>query len=279
MSQIEFTILPAPKTLNNVVDCFRIAHYEGEGRLAVRVCPHGFPGMVFQHGQGRSAIENIETGDGRVFQAPTLFVHGQVTQLSVMNFKGPYVTIQVVLKPPALKSLFDLEDASLLTNGSLEPRQFGAEELTTQLLEANDDGQRLVLLTDFLGEKLEQAHEIDPLIEESLNFIQQHLASVTINSLVKHFYISKRQFEKRFVREVGLPPQYYIRVKRFNEAMKLIEAGKHETLADVAYALGFYDQSHFIRDIKEFSGVTPTSISQKVNDFHRDQVGSSYLYR
>ena len=61
--------------------------------------------------------------------------------------------------------------------------------------------------------------------------------------------------------------------------MKLIDTGKYETLADVAYALGFFDQSHFIRDIKEFSGITPTSISQKANDFHRDQVGSSYLYR
>jgi AraC-like DNA-binding protein len=235
--------------------------------------------MVFQHGQGRSAIENIETGDGRIFQAPTLFVHGQVTQLSIMNFNGPYVTIQVVLKAQALKSLFGLEDASNLTNGSMEPQQFGGETLTTQLLHANTDGQRLDLLTDFLCRKLEQASGNDPLIEESLDFIHQNLGSVTIKSLIKYFYISKRQFEKRFVREVGIPPQYYIRVKRFNEAMKLIDTGKYETLADVAYALGFFDQSHFIRDIKEFSGITPTSISQKVNDFHRDQVGSSYLYR
>ena len=278
VSQIEFTILPAPETLYRVVDCFRVAHYLGEESLAVRVCPHGFPGMVFQHRQGRSAIENIVRSDGQVFHAPTLFVHGQVTQLSVMNFKGPYVTIQVVLKPHALKPLFGLEDASILTNGAMEPRQFGAEELNTQLLDAEDDEQRLALLTDFLCGKLEQAHGNDPLIEESLDFIDQNLSVVTVNSLVEHFYISKRQFQKRFVRAAGIPPQYYIRVKRFNEAMKLIDTGKYETLADVAYALGFFDQSHFIRDIKEFSGITPTSISEKVNDFHSDQVGSSYLY-
>ena len=278
VSQIEFTILPAPETLHRVVDCIRVAQYLGEERLAVRVCPHGFPGLVFQHRQGRSAIENIVKSDGQVFHAPTLFVHGQVTELSVMNFNGPYVTIQVVLKPHALKSLFGLEDASILTNGSMEPQQFGAEELNTQLLDAGDDEQCISLLTDFLCGKLEQANGNDPLIEESLDFIQQNLSVVTINSLVKHFYISKRQFQKRFVRAVGIPPQYYIRVKRFNEAMKLIDTGKYETLADVAYALGFFDQSHFIRDIKEFSGITPTSISQKVNDFHRDQVGSSYLY-
>ena len=280
--RIEFTIVPPPEPLINVVDCFRISHYLGKEKLAVRVCPHGSAGLVFQDGldgQGHSAIENIVTGDGRVFQAPTLFLHGQVTRLSVMNFQGPYVTIQVVLKPQALKSLFDLADASSLTNGSMEPGQFGAETLNVQLLSATTDGQRLVLLTDFLCRKLEQANGYDPLIKESLDFIDQNFGCVTINSLVKRFYISRRQFEKRFVREVGIPPQFYIRVKRFNEAMKLIDSGKYETLADVAYALGFFDQSHFIRDIKEFSGITPTSISQKVNDFHRDQVGSSYLYR
>ena len=282
MIQIEFTVIPAPETLYRVVDCFRVAHYLGEDRLAVRVCPNGFPGLVFQHRQGQSAIENIVRSDGQVFHAPTLFVHGQVTELSVMNFKGPYMTIQVVLKPHALKSLFGLEDASILTNGAMEPQQFRAEELNTQLLKAEHDEQRLALLTDFLREKLEQTHGNDPLndplIEESLDFIQQNLSLVTVNSLVKNFYLSKRQFQKRFVRAVGIPPQYYIRVKRFNEAMKLIDTGKYETLADVAYALGFFDQSHFIRDIKEFSGITPTSISQKVNDFHRDQVGASYLF-
>jgi len=69
----------------------------------------------------------------------------------------------------------------------------------------------------------------------------------------------------------------YIRVKRFNEAIRLIKTGQFERLTDVAYALNFYDQSHFIRDIKAFSGMTPKSLSQKVDDFHHDQVGYSYV--
>jgi AraC-like DNA-binding protein len=49
-----------------------------------------------------------------------------------------------------------------------------------------------------------------------------------------------------------------------------------ERLTDVAQALNFYDQSHFIRDLKEFSGITPKSIFQKVDNFH-DQGGFSYV--
>lgn len=82
---------------------------------------------------------------------------------------------------------------------------------------------------------------------------------------------------KRFVQTVGVTPQFYIRVRRFNESIRLMDTGQYERLSDVAHALNFHDQSHFIRDIKQFSGITPRSIYQKVNEFHHDQIGASYL--
>ncbi len=80
------------------------------------------------------------------------------------------------------------------------------------------------------------------------------------------------------MRAVGISPQRYIKIRRVNEAFRLMDTGEYERHSDVAYELNYYDQSHFIRDIKAFSGTTPKSISQKVNDFHNDVVGSSYLY-
>jgi tRNA isopentenyl-2-thiomethyl-A-37 hydroxylase MiaE len=50
-----------------------------------------------------------------------------------------------------------------------------------------------------------------------------------------------------------------------------------ETLTVVAHALGFHDQSHFIRDIKAFSGLTPKSLSHHADDFHHGQAGYFYL--
>jgi AraC-like DNA-binding protein len=50
-----------------------------------------------------------------------------------------------------------------------------------------------------------------------------------------------------------------------------MKTGRFGRLTDVAHALNFYDQSHFIRDIKAFSGVTPKSLSQKVDDFDLTQ--------
>jgi AraC-like DNA-binding protein len=52
---------------------------------------------------------------------------------------------------------------------------------------------------------------------------------------------------------------------------------RYDTLTEVAYALNFHDQSHFIRDIKTFTVITPKSLSQKADDFYHNQAGYSYV--
>jgi len=207
----------------------------------------------------------------------TLFLYGQITELSVMNFKdASYTTVQAILKPHALKSLFGI-DASSITNASLGYAAFNAEALNTQLLLAKSNAEYITLFEDFLLQILGLHQSRDIMVEECLEYIYSNIHMVTVKDLLEKVHISERQFEKRFIQAVGVSPQFFIRVKRFNEAMRLIDSDKYERLSDVAYALNYFDQSHFIRDIKVFSGITPKSISQKVNDFHHDQIGSSYL--
>jgi len=277
MSSIKFTILPAPELLKNDVECFRIAEYTDEEGLAIKVSPNGVPGIVFQQNNGRSAIETIITHSGRTACPPTLFLYGPGTEPSVMNYKrGSSTTTQVILKPHALKTLLGI-DASALTDGLVELREFSAEDLHVQLIEANNEQERITLLTNFLLARFKQAKTRDTLVEESLRFIHENIGSLHVKCLLEYLNISERQFERRFTQTVGISPHLYMRVKRFNEAIRLIKTRQFERLTDVAYALNFYDQSHFIRDIKEFSGITPKSLSQKVDDFHHDQAGYSYV--
>jgi AraC-like DNA-binding protein len=117
----------------------------------------------------------------------------------------------------------------------------------------------------------------DALIEESLCLIHQNGGTLHVRDLLECLHISERQFERRFAQTVGLSPQVYIRVKRFNEAIRLIKTGQFARLTDVACALNFSDQSHFIRDLKTFSGMTPTNLAQRVDDFYHEQAGYSYI--
>lgn len=272
MTAINFDIVSPPAALKNDVECFRTIEYSSDDGPSINVCISGLPGIVFQHHNGCSPIEHIVTRSGSISDIPTLYIYGQITQPGIMKHKaGPYTMTQVVLKPHALHTLLGMNAAELTNNGLLLLDDLSAGNLNDRLLEANNQQERIALLTQFLLDKREQAQSRDRLVEESLRVIHRHSASIAVRDLLAHLSLSERQFERRFTQTVGLSPQFYIRVKRFNEAVRLMKTRRFERLTDVAHALNFYDQSHFIRDIKAFSGVTPKSLSQKVNHFEPTQ--------
>lgn len=277
MHSIHFTILPPPTILKNEVECVRIAEYRGEEAVAIKVSPNGAPGMVFHQTNGHAALEQILTHSGRRSCPPPLFLYGPVIEPSVMTYKREaFTTVQVIFKPHALKTLFGI-NASRLAPGWADPQEFGAGDLTSHLMEARNGQERMTLLTNFLVARLKQEQPRDTLVEESLRLIHTNIGSLHVKDLLDAFHISERQFERRFTQTVGLPPQVYLRVKRFNAALRLIKTGRFERLTDVAAALNFTDQSHFIRDFKAFSGMTPTSLAQQVDDFYQEQTGYSFV--
>jgi AraC-like DNA-binding protein len=268
MSVISFSILPPPEGLENEVECFRIAKYAGEEALVIRVCPNGLPGIVFQHNNhGQPVIKKIITDSPRIDYAPTLFMYGLVTKLSVMHFEpGPYTTIQVLLKPNSLNTLLGI-NVSALNNRYMQPREFGAEGLNVQLIGAHDDQERIALLSHFLLTRRGKDKTRDELIDTSLGLVRKNIGSINVEYLLETLHISERQFERRFRQAVGVSPQFYIRLIRFNEAMRLMDTGQYERLTDIAHALNFHDQSHFIRDIKVFSGITPKAFLKRSTTF------------
>ena len=278
MTTIHFNVLSPPPALARDVECVRISTYTGEQPLEVKVCPSGYPGIVFQlAADQRAAIASIAIRTAETSHIPILFMHGQGSEPSVMHFRGmSYTTIQWVLKPHALCSLFGW-NAAHCNHGLLTPSQFNAVELERAMMTMDLNDERVSLLNDFLIHQLKRTQRRDELIERALQHIREHIVSVTVQDLLAAFHISERQFQKRFARVVGIPPQLFIRVRRVNEALRLMHSGQYERLSDIAYALNYYDQSHFIRDMKSFSWVSPKHIAMRVSDFHSDIAGSSYI--
>jgi len=273
MSSITFKIIPSTTELEDIVVCFRIAEYAGRDSVSVNICPNGLPGMVFQAG----CVEAISTSDGTVADVPKLFLYGQVTEPSSMHFRpGPYRTVQVLFKPDALRLL--LADASTLTDNFLPAMDFGAGWLENELAAAEDEQAVVQILSEFLSSLAKRpVAEQDTLVAQAIRLIDERHEAISVAEIIRTLDISERQFQKRFNRAVGITPQLYIRTRRFNKAMKLMDSGQYDRLSDIAFALDFHDQSHFIRDIKAFSGQTPKGITQKVDEFYHDQVGTSFI--
>ena len=74
--------------------------------------------------------------------------------------------------------------------------------------------------------------------------------------------LSRKQFERLFSALVGINPKEYTRIVRFQKALALMQCqfGVVINQAEIAYASGYADQSHFIREFKQFCGYTPVSL-------------------
>lgn len=261
-------VINVPGVLKNDVECIIVNEFDGAEGTAINVFPNGLPGIVFHHHEGQPAIENIIMQSGRKSAPPTLFLYGPGTESSIMNFiSGSYTVLQVILKPHAVQALFGI-NALMLKERTVALNEFSTDDLNEQLMHTDSDQQCVALLTSFLVDKLKKEKPRDNLVEESLCLIHQSAGKITVKALLEYLDISERQFERRFSQTVGISPLSYIRVRRFNEAIRLMKSGQYNTLTEVAYALNFHDQSHFIRDIKRFTGITPKSLSQSVDDFY-----------
>ena len=116
--------------------------------------------------------------------------------------------------------------------------------------------------------QLFQAFEKDRDIEKfdqqiSAQFLKKG-ALKSFNSAIK---ISQKSFIHKFKQLYQLTPNQYVKLKQFHYAIHLMKQSQFTNLTDLGLSSGFYDQSHFIKIFKRFSGCTPKQFySTLLND-------------
>ena len=81
----------------------------------------------------------------------------------------------------------------------------------------------------------------------------------TISSVIKQVGFSHKHFIELFRRQTGLTPKLFCRIRRFQQVLSEIQARKSVDWSDLAYSCGYFDQSHFVHDFLNFSGMNPSA--------------------
>src|SRR5262249_29381945 len=140
---MKYKFVAIPETLQEHVEAIIIGKHSGETNLTTNGYLNALPGIVFQHNNGRSPIDNITTSSSYRADTSTLFVYGQMTEPNVVRYKKePFTTTQIFLKPHALQTLLGV-NATALTTNLVELGEFSAGDLNMQLLEAKNEQVRL----------------------------------------------------------------------------------------------------------------------------------------
>jgi AraC-like DNA-binding protein len=133
-----------------------------------------------------------------------------------------------------------------------------ADWLWERLCEARTSAERFQLLQEALLSRLCRGVEQHYAVSAALEMFGKNQAGPRVREAAKYLGLSQRRLIQVFKAEVGMTPKLFSRIQRFQKTRTFIQHNPSINWADLAIDLGYFDQSHFIREFLEFSGLSPT---------------------
>jgi AraC-like DNA-binding protein len=252
---MEFTHFPPSELLRPYIRHYYLFQSAVDTPFADTVFPSGDMEMIVNLGEGSWSANNK--------QNPSIELWGQITKPLAIRSTGRHTMLGVKFFPHS--AAYFLEEA--IGNFNDQVTDLGLilgkpiQQLHEQLQDTTDTPTRIALLETFLVQKLQKtqkrAFRIDK-VGHILKTMTRDPAEVKINAIAIQHGISSRYLNKLIYQHTGLTPVSFNKIRRFQFSLKLI-AKHNQPLTAIAYESGYFDQSHFIKEFKSFTGLTPSA--------------------
>ena len=168
----------------------------------------------------------------------------------------------VVFKPQGFYHLFGIKSSDF-AKYAIDGRFIFKDDMYSlhdQLLSCFNVFQMRTLFERYLSNLLNNRINEPCLLNEIFRYLEGIEGMISVSGLCKTYNISARSLQRIFRREIGISPMELLQISRINKAIKMINYPEELDLTEISYLSGYYDQSHFIKDIKRITGNTPGSI-------------------
>lgn len=267
--------LPA-EPLRALVEHYWIVRWDlrGEAPHTQETLPH--PSVHWVTGGGRSSIIGIMTGrftrqlEGRSRVVGVKFKPGGFHPF--WRAAGGTTVSQLADREIAPCEAFGSESAEIERELlSLDAAWHGAAEAGEAEAEADagadaasdaNNEQMMSLLDRFLLARL-PPH--DPQVDAVCAIAEGIMADrdiIKVDDVVSRWSINKRTLQRLFNQYVGVSPKWVIKRYRLHEAVERVAAGEVVNWSQLAADLGYFDQTHFIKDFKALIGKSPAEYAR-----------------
>jgi len=245
---MNYHIFTPPEQLNDLVQCFWTLESDPdvatpkEYFLMADSCPE----IIFQYNEGFQAYS--------AQSARIRFQHSISDKFDVGNKVGFF---GVRLNPHAVNQLLNIP-AKEVVNHVFDFSDFFRQDgpaLADQVYSADKNTDRIALVSDYLTKKVSRK-KADP-VKYFVDQVVSKRGDVDIAAMQQASGLSVKQFERRFKAISGFAPKYFARIVRFQTVKDRYSLSRFSSMTSLAYSCNYYDQSHFNREFKEFSGVQP----------------------
>lgn len=228
---------------------------EDFGDKTFKIIPDGLSGLIFQEEANLFLDKEQQV-------LPQLFLYGQTTYHSEQKAIGNFRNIGVYLQPTALKSIFNI-DACDLTNQHISIDCLTTEPILEQLVNANSVHDKIEIISRFFLKRIQQVEHHSKKADFATTLLQK---GNSLKDIQAEMNLSERSLERLLKQYVGISPKAYSRIIRFQSALHILRQNDFSNLTDLAYQNDYFDQSHYIREFKAFTGTNPKQFIRQTNE-------------
>lgn len=201
--------------------------------------------------------EVVQKSEQNKVALPSAIISGLRNKTRIVDYSQNSSMLLVAFKEGGANAFFaaplhELFGMSLPLDDIL--RRSEVIETEEKLSEAKSNRERIRTIENFLLSQLKD-DQFDRLVFNAVEKIRAKRGDVKINKLLKFFHTSRDPFEKRFRRVTGTSPKQFSQIIRLRNLISSYSPDK--TLTDLAAEFGYFDQAHFIKDFKSFTGLPP----------------------
>lgn len=233
------------------------------------IIPDGTMKLIFHYGDTYKHHPN----DKESIVLPKCFLIGQLTRPYIVEPLGTTGSFVVRFQPNGFLPFADISIKEIQNTAVPLDKLFGkeGEEIGERILNANSTSVRIELIETFLLKRLTDSKTIDNIVKSTVETILNANEQFSINELSEQNNINRRQLTRKFSSTIGLSPKQLSKTVRIQKTLKTLLTQEVTNLTDLAYENEYFDQAHFIKDFKEFTGLTP-------KEFYGDHLKMSLIF-
>lgn len=243
---------PSP-ALADYICCFWSLETPSE-RHTELVYPSGKIQLIFHFGKPFRDMDS----SGNEYMQPQFAVCGQKTSYSHVTAEYGSGMIAAVLKTECASVLLDLP-LHEITDYTVSMTDIFRNWRNSEwkFSDCIDDLSGIRVIENFLMQQIcrrKSCHNY--FVKSCVDEIRQNRGLSLPFSSMENFNLSERSLQRIFKEHVGISPKKFADIMRLENSIDLFRKGK--TLTDVCYESGYYDQPHFIKSFRRFTGHTPS---------------------
>ncbi|MFA6057507.1 MAG: helix-turn-helix transcriptional regulator [Taibaiella sp.] len=200
-------------------------------------------------------------------KTPLSCLSGQMQHFKKLYTLNDFCLFGVYLFPYSIPGIFGLPAYELSDQTVDTQTLLGSEGqlLEQKIYAAPNHSERAMLISEFVLQRLAKSRETQNPVFASIRQILLSSTALSIPMLADNCFLSRRQFERKFIHYAGYSPKQFQRIARFNSVIKGFEK-QPGSMTEMAHHCGYYDQSHFIHDFRLFSGYSPKAFFTNQNE-------------